>query len=115
EGGNVTAEDGSVELGSVAGNSLVSLSPTNQGWAFGYEGVQNFQNIELIKSNQISSTIDTHGEGNSNVQMQGKLVRIAGSYVILVYPLEEQSGGNLTVNASDSVVVEQNAQLFTQS
>ncbi|MHC5672926.1 two-partner secretion domain-containing protein [Nostoc sp.] len=115
DGGNVTAEDGSVELGSIAANSLVSLSPTNQGWAFGYEGVQNFQNIELIKSNQISSTIDTHGEGYSNVQMQGKVVRIAGSYVILVYPLEEQSGGNLTVNASDSVVVEQNAQLFTQS
>ncbi|MHC5815373.1 MAG: two-partner secretion domain-containing protein [Nostoc sp.] len=115
DGGNITAKDGSVELGSVGGNSLVSLSPTNQGWAFGYEGVQNFQNIELIKSNQIFSAIDTHGEGNSNVQMQGKLVRIAGSYVILVDPLQEQSGGNLTVNASDSVVVEQNAQLFTQS
>ncbi|MEH2388687.1 MAG: filamentous hemagglutinin N-terminal domain-containing protein [Nostoc sp.] len=115
DGGNITAEDGSVELGSVAGNSLVSLSPTNQGWAFGYEGVQNFQNIELIKSNQLSSTIDTHGEGYSNVQIQGKLVRIVGSYVILVYPLEEQSGGNLTVNASDSVLLEQNAQLFTQS
>jgi len=115
DGGNITAEDGNVELGSVAGNSLVSLSPTNQGWAFGYEGVQNFQNIELIKSKQILSTIDTHGEGNSNVQMQGKLVRIAGSNVILVYPLKEQSGGNLTVNASESVVVEQDAQLFTQS
>ena len=115
DGGNITAKDGSVELGSVAGNSLVSLSPTNQGWAFGYEGVQNFQNIELIKSKQILSTIDTHGEGNSNVQMQGKLVRIAGSNVILVYPLKEQSGGNLTVNASESVVVEQDAQLFTQS
>ncbi|MBN3896291.1 MAG: filamentous hemagglutinin N-terminal domain-containing protein [Nostoc sp. NOS(2021)] len=119
-GGNITAEDGSVELGSVAANSLVSLSPRNQGWAFGYEGVQNFQNIELIKSQQISSTIDTHAEdtheeGGGNIQMQGKVVRIAGGYVILVHPLEEQSGGNLTVNASDSVVVEQNAQLFTQS
>lgn len=115
DGGNITAEHGRVELGSVAGNSLVSLSPTNQGWAFGYEGVQNFQNIELIKSNQISSTIDTHGEGNSNVQMQGKLVRIAGSNVILVYPFQDQSAGNLTVNASDSVLVEKDALLLTQS
>ena len=47
--------------------------------------------------------------------MQGKLVQIAGSYVILVHPLEEQSGGNLTVNASEAVVVEQDGQLFTQS
>ncbi|MEH2118286.1 two-partner secretion domain-containing protein [Nostoc sp.] len=115
DGGNITANDGSVELGSVAGNSLVSLSPTNQGWAFGYEGVPNFQNIELIKSNQISSTIDTHGDSGGNIQMQGKLVWIAGSFVILAYPLQDQSGGNVTLNASDSVVVEQDAQLFTQS
>ncbi|WP_298920519.1 filamentous hemagglutinin N-terminal domain-containing protein [uncultured Nostoc sp.] len=114
-GGNITANDGSVELGSVAGNSLVSLSPTNQGWAFGYEGVLNFQNIELIKSNQISSIIDTHGESGGNIQMQGKLVRIAGSFLFLVYSLQDQSGGNVTLNASDSVVVEQDAQLFTQS
>ncbi|MHC5722407.1 MAG: filamentous hemagglutinin N-terminal domain-containing protein, partial [Nostoc sp.] len=39
----------------------------------------------------------------------------AGSYVILVYPLKEQSGGNLTVNASDSVLLEKNTLLFTQS
>ncbi|WP_375468776.1 filamentous hemagglutinin N-terminal domain-containing protein [uncultured Nostoc sp.] len=115
DGGNITAEDGNVELGSVAGNSLVSLSPTNQGWAFGYKGVPNFQNIELIKSNQISSTIDTHGESGGNIQMQGKLVRIAGSFVILVYSLQDHLGGNVTLNASDSVVVEQDAQLFTQS
>ncbi|MEH1997522.1 MAG: S-layer family protein [Nostoc sp.] len=115
DGGNITAKDGSVELGSVAANSLVSLSPTNQGWAFGYEGVQNFQNIELIKSNQISSTIDTHGDSGGNIQMQGRNVRIAGSFLMLVYPLQDQSGGNVTLNASDSVVVEQNAQLFTQS
>ncbi|MEH2449345.1 MAG: filamentous hemagglutinin N-terminal domain-containing protein [Nostoc sp.] len=115
DGGNITANDGSVELGSVAGNSLVSLSPTNQGWGFGYKGVPNFQNIELIKSNQTSSTIDTHGESGGNIQMQGKLVRIAGSFVILAYPSQDQSGGNVTLNASDSVVVEQDAQLLTQS
>ncbi|MBW4427203.1 MAG: filamentous hemagglutinin N-terminal domain-containing protein [Nostoc desertorum CM1-VF14] len=115
EGGNITAKDGRVELGSVASNSLVSLSPTNQGWAFGYEGVQNFQNIELIQLNEIPSTVDTHGEGGSNIYTQGKLVRIAGSFLVLVNPLEEQSSGNLTVNASESVVIEQDTQLFTQS
>jgi filamentous hemagglutinin family protein len=115
EGGNITAKDGRVELGSVASNSLVSLSPTNQGWAFGYEGVQNFQNIELIQLNEIPSTVDTHGEGGSNIHTQGKLVRIAGSFLVLVNPFEEQSSGNLTVNASESVVVEQETQLFTQS
>ncbi|MGF1934735.1 MAG: filamentous hemagglutinin N-terminal domain-containing protein [Nostoc sp. ChiQUE02] len=115
EGGNITAKDGRVELGSVAGNSLVSLSPTNQGWTFGYEGIQNFQNIELIQLNKIRSTVDTHGEGGGNIQVQGRLVRVAGSFLILVNPFEVQPGGNLTVNASESVVLEQDSQLFTQS
>ncbi|MEH2272008.1 MAG: S-layer family protein [Nostoc sp.] len=115
KGGNITAKGGRVELGSVAGNSLVSLSPTNQGWALGYEGVQNFQKVELIQSNKIRSTVDTHGEGGGNIQVQGKLVRVAGSLLILVDPFGVQSGGNLTVNASESVVVEKDARLFTQS
>ncbi|MEH2109763.1 filamentous hemagglutinin N-terminal domain-containing protein [Nostoc sp.] len=115
KGGNITAKGGRVELGSVAGNSLVSLSPTNQGWALGYEGVQNFQNVELIQLNKIRSTVDTHGEGGGNIQVQGNLVRVAGSLLILVDPFGVQSGGNLTVNASESVVVEKDARLFTQS
>ncbi|MBN3907174.1 MAG: filamentous hemagglutinin N-terminal domain-containing protein [Nostoc sp. NMS1] len=115
EGGNITARGGRVELGSVAGNSLVSLSPTNEGWVLGYEGVQNFQNIELIQLNKIPSIVDTHGNGSGNIHLQGGLVRVAGSLLILVNPLRLQSGGNLTVNASDSVVIEQDSQLFTQS
>ncbi len=115
EGGNITAKDGRVELGSVAGNSLVSLSPTNQGWALGYEGVQNFQNIELIQLNKIRSIVDTHGEDGGNIHIQGRLVRVAGSFLILVDLFGGQSGGDLTVNASESVVVEQDTQLFTQS
>jgi large exoprotein involved in heme utilization and adhesion len=41
------AEAGRIELGSVAPNSLVSLNPISEGWAFGYEGVQNFQDIQV--------------------------------------------------------------------
>ncbi len=115
EGGNITAKDGRVELGSVAGNSLVSLSPTNQGWVLGYEGVQNFQNVEVIQLNKIRSIVDTHGEDGGNIHLQGRLVRVAGGLAILVDLFGGQSGGDLTVNASESVVVEQDTQLFTQS
>ena len=58
---------------SVAGNSLVSLNPTNQDWTLGYEGVQNFQNIQLIKrtsnGSDIPSTVDTSGEGGGNIKL----------------------------------------------
>ncbi|MCW5317374.1 filamentous hemagglutinin N-terminal domain-containing protein [Nostoc sp. KVJ3] len=115
EGGNITAKGGRVELGSVADNSLVSLSPTNQGWVLGYDGVQNFHNVELIQLNKIPSIVDTHGKNGSNIHLQGRLVRVAGSLLILVNPLIVQSAGDLTLNASDSVVIEQDSQLFTQS
>lgn len=47
--------------------------------------------------------------------MQGRLVRVAGGFLILVDLFGGQSGGDLRVDASESVVVEQDTQLFTQS
>lgn len=46
-GGTLKTAGGRIELGSVAGPNLVSLTPTNKGWSLGYEGVQNFQDIQL--------------------------------------------------------------------
>ncbi|MDZ8241459.1 MAG: filamentous hemagglutinin N-terminal domain-containing protein [Nostoc sp. ChiQUE01a] len=136
EGGNLTAVSGRIELGSVAGNSLVNLKSTVQGWILGYEGVQNFQNIQLIQrtvdGSGIPSQVDVTGVGGGNIQVQGKSVELIGPFVILrnrnngvgdggqlTITTRELSirdgaqvfsstrskgaGGNLTVNASDSV------------
>ncbi|MEH2246736.1 two-partner secretion domain-containing protein [Nostoc sp.] len=113
EGGNLTAKGGRVELGSVAPNSLVSLSSTNQSWALGYEGVQNFQNIELTQQTQIPSTVDTSGEGGGNIHLQGKRVLVTGGSQILANTLGAQPGQNLTVNASESVELGRNTVLST--
>ncbi|MEH2013173.1 two-partner secretion domain-containing protein [Nostoc sp.] len=114
EGGNLTAASGGIELGSVAGNSLVSLNPTNQGWTLGYENVQNFQNIQLIKrtsnGSDIPSIVDTSGEGGGNKKGEDltitarKLIVRDGAQV-LTSTKSTGSGGNLIVNASESVEV----------
>jgi filamentous hemagglutinin family protein len=109
EGGNLTAKAGRIELGSVTPNSFVSLSSTNQDWTFGYEGVQNFQNIKLIPLNKIRSTLDSTG---GNIQVQGDRVLVNGSE-ILVITLGTQPAGNLTVNASESLELGKNAVLAT--
>ncbi|MDZ8241456.1 MAG: filamentous hemagglutinin N-terminal domain-containing protein [Nostoc sp. ChiQUE01a] len=109
EGGNLTAKAGRIELGSVAPNSLVSLSSTNQGWIFGYEGVENFHNIEIIKLNKIFSTVDTSGESGGNIHLQGKRVLVSGTSHILALTLGAKPGGNLEVNASESVELGRNA------
>ena len=113
EGGNLTASGGRIELGSVAGNSLVGLSSTNQGWALGYEGVQNFQNIELTQQNEIPSNVDTSGKGGGNIHLQGQRVLVTDGSLISAYTLGAQPGGNLTVNASESVELGLNAFLST--
>ncbi len=113
EDGNITAKQGRIELGSVAGNSLVSLNATNQGWVFGYEGVQNFQNIKLMQQTGILSIVDASGEGGGNIQVQGKHVLATGVSLILADSLGVQAAGNLIVNASESVELERNAAFTT--
>jgi filamentous hemagglutinin family protein len=45
EGATLKTAGGRIELGSVAQNSLVTLTPTQNGFALGYGGVQNFGDI----------------------------------------------------------------------
>jgi large exoprotein involved in heme utilization and adhesion len=99
EGGNLTAYAGRIELGSVAGPSLVSLAPTASGWALGYEGVQNFRDIQLSQA----ATVDASGEGGGDIQVQGRRIEVRDGSVIGAFTIGSLSGGTLTVNASDSV------------
>jgi len=97
EGGYVTAEKGRIELGSVAGLSLVSLIPTNQGLVLRYEGIQNFQDIQLSQSAIVSAN------GSGTIQVQGRRVMLTDESQIVVTNQEAKPGANLTVTASESV------------
>lgn len=111
-GGNLTAASGRIELGSVAANSLVSLKPINQGWLLGYEGVQNFQNIQIIprtddKGYEIPSQVDANNRDGSggNIQVQGNSVELTGYLVRLrTQTTGANDGGNLTINAKKLIV-----------
>ncbi|GAB1542493.1 hypothetical protein NUACC21_51670 [Scytonema sp. NUACC21] len=107
EGGNLTARSGRIELGSVAANNLVSLNQTNQGWVLGYEGVQNFQNIQLsertVDGSKIYSTVNTSGEGDGSIQIQGNQIVLRESSRILARTMGSMPGGNVAVNASESL------------
>ncbi len=107
EGGNLTAAGGRIELGSVAGNSLVSLNPANQGWVLRYEGAQNFRNIQLtqrtVDGSKIPSFVDASGAGGGDIQVQGRRVMLTDGSQILTTTLGAQPGGTLRVIASESV------------
>ncbi len=122
EGGNLTAASGRIELGSVANNSLVSLKPKNQGWVFGYEGVQNFQDIKLIRrvdvdNRKVPSQVDTSNRGGSggSIQVQGRIVELSGDLVSLISQTRGDGNGEDITITTRKLIVQDGAQVSTST
>ncbi len=101
EGGSLTSPGGRIELGSVAGPSLVSLTPIDKGWSLGYEGVQNFQDIKLSQG----AEVDASGSGGGDIQVQGRRVTLTDGSQIDASTRGSEPGGTLAVSALESVEV----------
>ncbi|MEM1395195.1 MAG: filamentous hemagglutinin N-terminal domain-containing protein, partial [Cyanobacteria bacterium P01_H01_bin.150] len=118
EGGNLTAESGQIELGSVASNSFVSLNSIDKGWVGGYEGVDNFQNIQLIRRNigdlTIASMLDVSGkDGGGTIQARGDSVELIGEFVSFnAATTGVMDAGDITINAR-KLVIQNGAQVLT--
>ncbi|WP_009632125.1 filamentous hemagglutinin N-terminal domain-containing protein [Synechocystis sp. PCC 7509] len=102
DGGNITAIEGRIEIGSVNSLSLVSLKTTNQGWTLGYEGIENFQDIRLSQG----STLDASGESGGSIQIQGKDVILSNASQILAQTQGSGNGGNVVINAQKLIVLD---------
>nr|WP_199312724.1 filamentous hemagglutinin N-terminal domain-containing protein [Microcoleus sp. FACHB-672] len=101
EGGNLTAEGGRIELGSVAAETLVTLTPTNQGMALSYPGINNFQDISLSRA----ASVDASGAGGGNVFVAGRRVTLSDGSAILALTEGAEPSGTLSVRASEVVEV----------
>lgn len=101
EGGTLKTAGGRIELGSVAGLSEVSLTPTSKGLALGYEGIQNFQDIQLSQQ----ASVDASGVGGGDVQVQGRQVKLINGSQIENSTLGSEPGGNLGVRAKESLEI----------
>ncbi|BAZ22257.1 filamentous hemagglutinin family outer membrane protein [Kalymmatonema gypsitolerans NIES-4073] len=99
EGGYLTAPDGRIELGSVAGNSFVSLTPNNTSYALGYKGIDNFQDIRLLQKAFVTSS----GDSGGSIQVQGANVIVTDGSRTEANTQGAGSGEGLSVNASKSV------------
>jgi filamentous hemagglutinin family protein len=105
EGGFLSTEGGRIELGSVAGNNIVSLIPIDKGWELGYQGIQNFQDISLSQAALVAS----QGDSSGDIQIQGRRVTLTEGSQVAVVALTEGQAGNLTVRATESVQLEGNS------
>ena len=102
EGGFLTIEGGRIELGSVASNSIVNLSLTNQGYELDYENVREFQDINLSQE----AFVNTVRSAGGDIQIQGRQITLSqGSQIVSVAQAKGQVG-DLTINGSELVKLE---------
>jgi filamentous hemagglutinin family protein len=100
-GGIVQAPGGHIELGSIRAGA-VNLAPTNQGWAFGYGPNSQFQDIRLSQK----AIIDASGDGGS-MQLRGQNILFSDSSWALIQHTGSQRGGDLILNAADTIAFSQ--------
>jgi filamentous hemagglutinin family protein len=109
EGATLKTAGGRIELGSVAGDGLVNLTPTENGFALGYEGVQNLGNIQLTQQ----SAVDASGLGAGDIQVLGKRVTITDGSGLETSTLGTEAGGALVVNASELLEINNISDTFS--
>ena len=100
-GGNLTTAGGRIELGSVQGEGMVTLTPGNLGWTLSYDDVGQFQDITLSQA----ASVSTSGNGGGEIQVQGRRVTVSEGSALLGDILGSGAGGSLTVKATEALDV----------
>ena len=101
EGGNLTAAQGRIELGSVAGVGEVSLSQTGNSIVLGYGSIDVFGTISLSNG----AFVDASGEGGGDVQIRGARLEMTQGSDIWVNTLGAGDAGELNINATERIDV----------
>jgi filamentous hemagglutinin family protein len=108
DGAKLSAIGGRIEIGSVANNSFVGLTPILKGWSLNYQAVSDFQDIKISEA-----IID--GENADGIQLQGRQILITNGSLINTLNLGADPGGAIIVRASKSIEVSDNSVLSTTS
>jgi filamentous hemagglutinin family protein len=107
--GRLTAPNGRIELGSVDGDSFVSLNEINTGYALGYQSVQRFRDIGLSGGVQVNTS---GNGGDGDIQVQGKNITLSNSFIFSIAQ-GSQPRGDLTINAAESMKLSGGSQIIT--
>jgi len=103
DGGTITAPGGKVELGSIV-EGLVDLDFTDAGLNLSYAKITAFDNIQL-RSRSLANVTGTQNIASGAIEVQGKQVTLNNGSLFLAQNISTQTGGNIEVNASESITV----------
>ena len=109
ENGKLAAPQGRVELGSVGGESLVSLHPIINGWSLGYDGINNFGNIQLLTESKVSA------DNGGDIFIRAKDLTVTSGSAISANTSTTANGGQVTIQANKVEVsgASANGQIFS--
>ncbi len=98
EGGYIKALAGRIEIASVGENSLVSLTSLRQGWQLGYENVLSYRDITISEDARVNAS----GKDGA-IYVQGRKINLNSGGQLINVPVDSESTGLITLNASESV------------
>ncbi|MGL5875552.1 MAG: filamentous hemagglutinin N-terminal domain-containing protein [Xenococcaceae cyanobacterium] len=97
EAGRVTTSFGGVEIAAVTPNSQINLIANLSNWQLNFDLATDFRDLILSQAAVIKSI------GSANVTIKGKRVSLQDGSDILIQNLGEDDGGNLKINATESI------------
>lgn len=98
-GGNLTASDGHIELGSVSSGSI-AFDSTQADWGFNYDNAE-FGDVRLSEA----ASADTSGAGGGSIHVQGRQVSLTGGSSVLSITRGTANGRGLRVNATERLQI----------
>jgi filamentous hemagglutinin family protein len=104
-GGIISSEGGRIELGSVEANSTVSLTKIDQGWDVGYEGVENFRDLDLTGL----AFIESRGADTGDIEVQARNINLVEGSEIAINTSQGKAG-NLRVVGTESLSISGNGE-----
>ncbi|WP_157229330.1 filamentous hemagglutinin N-terminal domain-containing protein [Rivularia sp. PCC 7116] len=103
EGATLKASSGRIELGSVTGESLVSIAAIEKGFGFGFEKLANigekFGDIRLSQN----TAVDASGNGAGDIRVTSKNFTITDNSVVVSTQTGTEKSGSIVINAKESV------------
>ncbi|NET33307.1 MAG: S-layer family protein [Cyanothece sp. SIO1E1] len=109
-GGHLTAPQGRIELGAVASNAVasngdrpvqVSLTAVENGFALGYDAVQNFAGIRLTQA----AVADASGPGGGEIQVQAEVFSVLDGAQVIAITEGDQPGGTITLDTTAAIEI----------
>ncbi|MGL6140817.1 MAG: beta strand repeat-containing protein, partial [Planktothrix sp.] len=94
-GGVLTAPQGQIQLGSVGSNEQISLTQASTGFTFAYPGVRNFNDINLSQQ----SKVDTSGVGGGAISLRGRQIGLTDNSAITSTTLGNEPGNHILIEA----------------